>query len=48
MKWLRTLAGLGLGVMNLFANGVTPKQLGVSALMAALGAVTHYTSVDPQ
>jgi hypothetical protein len=44
MKWLRTAIGIGLAVVNVYANGVTFKQMLVSAGLAAFGAVTHLTS----
>jgi len=47
MKWLRSVAGIVAGVLNLLANGASAKQLLLSAGLAALGVVTHATSVDP-
>jgi hypothetical protein len=47
MKWLRSLAGVGAGALNLLANGYGWKQVLVSAGLAALGIVTHLTSNDP-
>lgn len=46
MKWLRSITGIALAVMNTIANGTSPKQLGISVLMAALGVVTHATSKE--
>lgn len=48
MKWLRSLAGVGAGLGNLYANGMGGKQILMSLLMTALGVITHATSTDPQ
>ena len=47
MKWLRTVVGIAAGGANLWANGTNWKQVLMSLAIAALGVVTHVTSVDP-
>lgn len=36
-----TLAAFGLAALNLFANGTSPKMVGISLAGAALGAVVQ-------
>lgn len=36
---ISTLAGAGIAGLSLWANGVTPKQIGISASIAVLGAL---------
>ena len=45
-KWWRTLAGLGAGAANMFANGTNWKQILVSLAVAGLGIVTQVTGVQ--
>ena len=46
LKWLRTIAGIAAGAGNLFANGIAPKQILMSVLLAVFGLVTHATSKE--
>jgi hypothetical protein len=48
MTWLRTIAGLAAGAANSFANGTSGKQILLSALLAAMGIVSHLTSTSGQ
>lgn len=41
---LTTLAGAGIAALNLYANGATPKQVGISAAALVLGAVAKNPS----
>jgi len=46
--WWRVIAGLAAGAANSYANGVSPKQIGFSVLIAAMGLISHLTSTsDP-
>lgn len=36
---LTTLSGVGIAALSLWANGTNPKQIGISAGIAALGAL---------
>lgn len=47
-SWKTTLLGLGLGALNLFANGASPKQVGLSLGLLALGAVAKDHNVSGQ
>lgn len=38
-NWKTTLAGLGIASLNLFANGMHPKQIGMSIGLAILGSI---------
>jgi hypothetical protein len=38
-NWQTTLAGIGLAVLNLYANGATGKQIAVSIGLAGLGTL---------
>jgi hypothetical protein len=44
--WLRSLAGLASGGLNMFANGTSGKQILVSLGLAGLGIVSHLTSTS--
>lgn len=44
--WLRSLAGLGAGAANAFANGTSGKQILVSVLLAGMGIISHLTSTS--
>jgi hypothetical protein len=46
MKWLRSLAGVGVAALNLFANGTNWKQILLSSGLAALGVVLHLTGLQ--
>jgi hypothetical protein len=47
-SWKTTAIGLALGAANLLANGVHPKQVGLSVLLAALGiASKDFNSTTP-
>ena len=43
-KWLRSLAGVAAGGLNLLANGTNWKEVLLSVAVAALGIATHLTS----
>jgi hypothetical protein len=38
-NWQTTLAGIGLAALNLYANGMTGKQIAVSIGLAGLGTL---------
>lgn len=38
-SWKTSLIGLGIGFLNLLANGLTPKQAGLSLGVAILGCL---------
>jgi hypothetical protein len=49
--WLRSVAGIGTGVLNAIANGtkngqVNPWQLALSAALAAMGIISHLSSTS--
>lgn len=44
--WLRSIAGLGAGGLNLLANGTNWKQILFSVAVAAVGVVSHITSLS--
>lgn len=46
--WLRSVVGIGTGILNVYANGTGIKPLLVSISLAALGVVSHLSSTsDP-
>jgi hypothetical protein len=46
-NWQTTLAGLGAGALNLFANGTDPKQIAFSVGMALLGTLAQDSLKKP-
>lgn len=42
-NWKTTLAGLAAAALNLFANGGSPKQIGLSLAVSVLGALASDT-----
>jgi hypothetical protein len=45
-SWKTTLAGIGIAILNLLANGLTPKQAGLSVAITALGALAKDFNVS--
>lgn len=41
VNWKTTVLGFAVGFLNLWAQGISPKQIAISAGFAALGAVAR-------
>lgn len=44
--WLRSVAGIATGALNLYANGHSLPQILVSAGIAAIGVFSHLSSTS--
>ena len=40
-SWQSTLAGVGIGLLGLYVNGMTPKQIGVSVAGTIVGGLIN-------